>query len=63
MSSLLTYLTFALAIGMFQPSRSPDVTVKIFAFAPKVLEVTTGDDRHVDQCRRHRTYGHLGHSG
>ena len=42
MSSLLTYLPFALAIGMFQPTRSPDVTVKTFAFAPKALEVTPG---------------------
>src|SRR5262249_34944151 len=37
-----TYLTFALAIGMFQPTPLPEVTVKTFAFAPKVLEVTPG---------------------
>jgi plastocyanin len=42
MSSLPTYLTFALAIGMFQTTRAPDVTVKTFAFGPKVLEVTPG---------------------
>jgi len=42
MSSVPTYLTFALAIGMFQATPLPEVTVKTFAFAPKVLEVTPG---------------------
>jgi plastocyanin len=42
MSSLPTYLTFALAIGMLQPIPSPAVTVKTFAFGPRVLEVAPG---------------------
>ena len=42
MPSVPTYLTIALAIGMFDAIPSPDVTVKTFGFGPKVLEVTPG---------------------
>ena len=42
MSSLPTYLALGLATGMLEPMPSPDVTVKTFAFGPKVLEVTPG---------------------